>query len=346
MGVRRHRATFECPWEPPGTSNAFGSPRPDPRTSFDPGEPAMAQDLELPDYAPLLAAYHAAFAVELEGMVRSLPIPEGAQVLEMACGDGAYTPWLARKVGPAGSVVGLDLSPAYLALADRAPRSDGTAESRYVAASIDRLPFADATFDAVWCAQSLFSLPEPVDAVRRMAGVVKPGGLVAVLEDDTLHQVLLPWPIELELAVRVAQWDALRAEVPRPGKFYVGRRLITVFREAGLVGLRIRTFATDRVAPLAPAGREFLAIYLDTLRDQVSSRLDRPMQALLDDLATPGRPAYLLDQTDFAATLIDHVVHGTRPADRSSSIGSSPARSNRPESPSPSRNCDRPPSQE
>ncbi len=275
----------------------------------------MADDAELPDYAPLLAAYHAAFAPELERMVGSLPIPEGSRVLELACGDGAYTPWLARLVGPTGSVVGLDLSTAFLALADRAARRGGAeAETEFVAGSIDRLPFADGTFDAAWCAQSLFSLPEPVDAVRRMASVVKAGGLVAVLEDDTLHQVLLPWPIELELAVRVAERRALGESVARPGKFYVGRRLIPVFREAGLVDVQIRTFATDRVAPLASAEREYLRLYFDNLRDRVSLNIDTSFRDQLEEVTTPGSPAYLPDRPDFSVTLIDRVVHGRRPA--------------------------------
>jgi ubiquinone/menaquinone biosynthesis C-methylase UbiE len=43
-------------------------------------------------------------------MVGTLPIRTGDLVLEMACGDGAYTPWLSAKVGPEGGVVGLDVS--------------------------------------------------------------------------------------------------------------------------------------------------------------------------------------------------------------------------------------------
>ena len=147
-------------------------------------------------------------------MVRSLPIAEGDRVLEMACGDGAYTPWLAKKVGDAGKVVGLDVSTEYLKVAKQATRNNSNV--RFVAGSIDRLPFEDGAFDVAWCAQSLFSLPEPVDAVRRMARVVKPGGLVAVLEDDTMHQVLLPWPVDVELAVRLAEWQSLVEESDEP----------------------------------------------------------------------------------------------------------------------------------
>jgi ubiquinone/menaquinone biosynthesis C-methylase UbiE len=271
-------------------------------------------DDSLPDYEPMLASYHSAFADELEAMVGTLPIAEGDRVLEVACGDGAYTPWLANRVGKSGSVVGLDVSTEYLDLARKAAsRGQGAARSRFVAASIDRLPFADGRFDAVWCAQSLFSLPEPVEAVSRMARVVRPGGLVAVLEDDTLHQVLLPWPVEVELAVRLAEWESLRDESDHPRKFYVGRQLVGVFRRAGLVDLHVRSFASSRVAPLDAPARTFLGEYLRDLRERVAPRLQAPMRERFDRLADPKSPESLLDQPDLSLTVVDHVIHGRVP---------------------------------
>ncbi len=266
----------------------------------------------LPDYASLLASYHAAFGAELAAMVGSLPIREGDRVLELACGDGAYTPLLAGKVGRSGLVVGLDLSTAFL---DQASRSSTglAAPARFVAGSVDRMPFADGGFDASWCAQSLFSLPDPVKAVRSMARAVRPGGLVAVLEDDTLHQVLLPWPVEVELAVRAAQYRSLAAEVARPGKFYVGRRLLSVFHRAGLVDRSVRTFAADRASPLDPSVREFLRLYLANLRNRTAGHLEPRLRAEVAALTAPESPGYLPDQPDFAVTVIDRIVQGRRP---------------------------------
>src|SRR3954468_8839903 len=73
----------------------------------------------LPDYEPLLAAYHHAFAPELKAMIDALPIREGDSVLEVACGDGAYTPWLAGRVGASGRVLAFDLLAAYVRGASR-----------------------------------------------------------------------------------------------------------------------------------------------------------------------------------------------------------------------------------
>jgi ubiquinone/menaquinone biosynthesis C-methylase UbiE len=88
-------------------------------------------------------------------------------------------------------VVAVDLSHNYLELARRATRPT-PGRVGFVAGRLEALPFDDDTFDLVWCAQSLYSLPEPVEALRQMRRVVRPGGVVAVLENDTLHQVILP----------------------------------------------------------------------------------------------------------------------------------------------------------
>lgn len=279
----------------------------------------------VPEYATTLAAYHAAFAPELRAMVASLPIAEGDRVLDMACGDGTYVGWLARRVGPDGLVVGVDVAPRYLDVAREAPRPDGVlGRFGFVAATLDELPFEDGTFDLAWCAQSLFSLPEPVAAVRALTRVVRPGGVVAVLEDDTLHQVLLPWPVELELAVRRAELVGFVEESRRPRKFYIGRRLRGVFEAAGLVDCRRRTWAADRQAPLGPAERAYFAGYLADLRDRAAPHLEPATLEALDRLLDPGTDEPLLDRPDLNVTTITHVMLGRRPgADPPRRAGSS-----------------------
>ncbi|HWE37350.1 MAG TPA: methyltransferase domain-containing protein [Isosphaeraceae bacterium] len=270
----------------------------------------------VPEYATTLAAYHAAFAAELRAMVESLPIAEGDHVLDMACGDGTYVGWLAGRVGPDGLVVGVDAAPSYLDLAREAPRPDDVLDRLgFVAATLERLPFEGGTFDLAWCAQSLFSLPEPVGAVQALARVVRPGGVVAVLEDDTLHQVLLPWPVELELAVRQAELLGFAEESKRPRKFYVGRRLRGVFEAAGLVDCRRRTWAADRQAPLGPAERAYFASYLTDLRDRAAPHLEPATLEALDRLLDPDGDDPLLDRPDLMVTTISHVMLGRRPGD-------------------------------
>lgn len=270
----------------------------------------------LPDYAPMMADYHAAYAEELRAMIDSLPILPGDRVLDAACGDGTYARWLARRVGPGGGVWAVDRLPAYLDRAQVETR-DGSPDAgeriQYVTADLDRLPFAADAFDLAWCAQSLYSLPDPVAALKKLAGAVRQGGAVAVLEDDTMHHILLPWPVEVELAVLRAELCDFAAESDRPRKYYIGRQLCRVFHAAGLVGCRKRTWATDRQAPLGPSVRGFLEKYLLDLKGRTLPRLKPPIAATFERLVDPSSDEYLLDAPGLSVTCIDHVVWGTKP---------------------------------
>ena len=77
------------------------------------------------------------------GGVRLPPVPEGARVLELGCGDGRTLAALAARPGTS---VGLDLSPAALALCRPAP---GSPAPLLVRGDARRLPFRDGSFDAV-----------------------------------------------------------------------------------------------------------------------------------------------------------------------------------------------------
>ena len=264
----------------------------------------------LPGYEPMLAAYHRAFAGELRGIVQNLPILEGQAVLDMACGDGAYGPWLAERVGRDGRIVAVDRSPEYLDVA-REANPGGIFE--FVCASIDALPFPDDTFDLCWCAQSLYSLPDPVQALHHMLRVTKSGGFVGVLESDTLHHVLLPWPIEVELAVRAAELVALAEESEKPRKFYVGRDLRSVFRRAGLEDFTLRTFAHDRAAPLDPDVRLYLAEELKKLSGRIAKHLGGEARQRFEALAEAASGKALVNDPDLTATFIDQLAWGRKP---------------------------------
>jgi ubiquinone/menaquinone biosynthesis C-methylase UbiE len=276
---------------------------------------ATAGDAGLPDYEPMLAAYHRAFASELRAIVGSLPIAAGASALDMACGDGAYSLWLAERVGPAGRVVAVDSNPRYLEIARRewargAASEPGSVE--FLCAPIESLPFDEGTFDVCFCAQSLYSLPDPVEAIRALLRVTKPGGTIAVLENDTLHHVILPWPIEVELSVRAHELKVLAAESDRPHKFYVGRALRSVFRQAGMEQIGVRTFAYDRCWPLGPDERVYFTEHLKELSGSLARHLDGPTRRRFELMADPQSDDFLLNDPDLTVTCIDQLAWGRK----------------------------------
>jgi ubiquinone/menaquinone biosynthesis C-methylase UbiE len=269
---------------------------------------------ELPEYAGELAAFHQAFLAELKSLIASLPLAPHMRVLDVGCGDGFYTRLFADRLLAPGGVVGLDISPGCLALARRNMAARETrCDISFVAGDLAELPVREAAFDFVWCAQSLYSLPDPVEAVRQMSTAAKPGALIAIFENDTLHQLLLPWPGRLEIALRAAEYAALAAESPRPGKYYLGRRLPAVLAAAGLEPLMFRTQCIDRQAPIDRALEFFLHSYLQRLVERVDTRLGRQTLHKLNELIDPDQSAYLPRQPHFTLSWLNVLAWGRRP---------------------------------
>ncbi|WKD36027.1 class I SAM-dependent methyltransferase [Streptomyces xanthophaeus] len=101
----------------------------------------------------------------------------GDRVLDAGCGTGRAMTALRAAVGPAGTVLGVDLTPQMLAAARRAGRD---AEGALLLADVARLPLGDEVLDAVFAAGLIAHLPDPGANLRELARVVRPGGGLAL----------------------------------------------------------------------------------------------------------------------------------------------------------------------
>lgn len=269
----------------------------------------------VPPYAPMLAAYQRAHAVELRAMIADLPIRPGDRVLDMACGEGIYTCMLAEHVGLRGLVNGVDISPAYLALAlQHADCSNQRGVISFQTGDISSLPFDDNTFDLVWCAQSMYTLPDPIGALRELRRVTRSGGNVAIFENDTLHQLVLPWPAELELALRAAQLRSLNATTPSSAPFFIGRELCKTFAAVELPTCLVKPYTIVRQAPLSHDERNYLIWYLEDLGSRARPYLAADARAIFDQMLDPTSQHWMLDRPDFYVIYINLVACATKPA--------------------------------
>jgi len=130
----------------------------------------------------------ALFAQWAPMMVDLADLREGHRVLDVACGTGVAARAAADQVGGSGAVVGVDLNPAMLEVAQRV-RPD--IEWRH--GDVSELPFPGESFDAVLCQSALFFFPDLERALAEMARVVRPGGVVvlqtyAALTDQVAYQ--------------------------------------------------------------------------------------------------------------------------------------------------------------
>lgn len=112
-----------------------------------------------------------------------LDLQPGSRVLDVGCGTGTTTLALAERVGPSGSVLGVDAAPQMVEVAQaKAARVGSTA--RFQVATAQHLPLPDAGTDAVVTTLMIHHLPtdqRPV-APREMLRVLRPGGRVLVVD--------------------------------------------------------------------------------------------------------------------------------------------------------------------
>jgi ubiquinone/menaquinone biosynthesis C-methylase UbiE len=148
-------------------------------------------------FVPALFADWAPHVVEM-GDVSS-----GHSVLDAACGTGIVARTAAQRVGPGGRVVGVDLNPAMLTVAERV-----CPDVELRQADIISLPFDDATFDVVLCQMALMFFPDRTAAIREMGRVVKPHGTVVVMVPSSLDAQPAYRPL-VELAARHAGPEAV-----------------------------------------------------------------------------------------------------------------------------------------
>jgi SAM-dependent methyltransferase len=115
-------------------------------------------------------------------VLRQAGIRPGMRVLDIGCGVGDVSLLAAELVGPSGFVLGVDRSPEALQVAERRAVKDGQCYwTRFAVAELDMFS-PDEAFDALIGRLILYFLPDPPATLKRLAGYVKPGGIVAFQE--------------------------------------------------------------------------------------------------------------------------------------------------------------------
>jgi len=167
----------------------------------------------------------------------------GLAVLDVGCGPGTITVDLARRVAP-GRVLGLDVSADPLDEARALAAREGVAVE-FAVGDVYALDLPDDSVDVVHAHQVLQHLTDPVAALREMARVCRPGGVLAVRDVDYATFVWFPddagldrW---LELYHRVARHNGAEPDA--------GRRLLAWAHAAGLRELTATTSAWCYATP-------------------------------------------------------------------------------------------------
>lgn len=276
-----------------------------------------ADHAEWSQYADLLAAAHEAHAAEIRSLIDRLPWDGVSRVLDAPCGDGFYSALIAERLGAGAEVLGVDIDEAALAqFEDRAGNANTAARLTSCLADVSNMPFDDGGFDFVWCAQSLVSLSNPEEtppsgelkkALAEFRRVLKPGGIIALLEQDAMHYLLLPWPAELELAIQRAEREGFRRIYGQPAQLDVGRHLGRILSGAGFQLQRRMSLTADRQGVLAGLDQKFLEAYFIELRRRILQDLSRDELSEFDRLTDPHSQDSFFRDANFEMTWLEFV---------------------------------------
>ncbi|MCX2180427.1 class I SAM-dependent methyltransferase [Streptomyces sp. SKN60] len=158
-------------------------------------------------------------------------IPElaaGLDVLDVGCGPGTISADLAQRVAP-GRVTAVDAAEDVLDKARAVAAERGLANVEFAVADVHALDFPDDSFDIVHAHQVLQHVGDPVQALREMRRVCRPGGVVAARDSDYGAFTWFPRTPGLDT------WQELYQRVARAngGEPDAGRRLLSWAHAAG-----------------------------------------------------------------------------------------------------------------
>lgn len=211
--------------------------------------------------------------------------PAGTTVLEAGCGVGAQTVTLAAN-SPEAAITSVDISAESVQAAGARVQAAGLTNVHLQQGDIFDLPFEPASFDHLFVCFVLEHLPQPVQALRTLLGLVRPGGSVTVIEGDHGSAYFHPD----SAAARAAIDCQVQLQANAGGDALIGRRVYPLMVEAGL--------ADVHVSPRM--------VYVDASRpDLVDGFTRKTFTAMVEGVREPAIEAGLVQAEEFDAGVRD-----------------------------------------
>lgn len=232
----------------------------------------------------------AIFTPMAEATLSAISLPQQAHVLDVACGTGAVARAVAARLIEPSKIVGSDLNPAMVKIAEQSVSSD-IHEFEFVTASADKLPFDDGTFEFVFCQHGLQFFPDKPAALTEMRRVTQVKGKLIVTcwaaippFFQVVREVLARHLGEdvAKIAVTPFVWNdaahissligAAGFECPQPSQLDVDRKL-----SASPEAMRQGLLTTPNETALLAAGEETLAKIVSEILEGVAQYQDGQM---------------------------------------------------------------------
>jgi SAM-dependent methyltransferase len=226
----------------------------------------------------------------------------GQSVLDIGSGVGDVALLLARIVGSAGEVVGVERDPRSLARASARTTEAGLSNIRFIQSDVSQIP-SIKSFDAAVGRFVLMYMPAPAETLRAISRLVRPGGAVVFQEPSfvpvrALWGRLPLWSAAVDLLVEAFRQSGANPEI--------GTELHEVFQRAGLPAPELHMDIPIGYAKEADFS-EGICDLLASLKPQIE-QFGLNVDAIGDFGTLPGRLQAELVQSNAAGPRIGAVV--------------------------------------
>ena len=219
-------------------------------------------------------------------------VKPGARTLEVGCGNGSISAWLANRVSPGGKAVAFDLDLSLIEV--RAPNLE-LRQGDIVAGPVDC-----GSFDLVTARAVLHHIADAEAAIKNLVASVRPGGALLLIEPDFLPVSVAEPP---EVRAFWAGWLAWSRE--RGIDYYIGRDLAPRFAGLGLT--QISGSAETAIYNGASRWADYWTQTITELRDDLIT------SGKLDDTLVDTFLDHCADSNWWTETIAFSAVHGRAP---------------------------------
>jgi ubiquinone/menaquinone biosynthesis C-methylase UbiE len=225
-----------------------------------------------------------------------LGLEPGRRVLDIGCGGGPTTLELARRVGPPGEAVGLDISDELLRAARARAEAEGVVNAAFLHADAQTHRFEPASFDAAYSRFGVMFFDDLVGAFANIRGALRPGGTLAFVSWQSVF--LNEWIIVPTIAAAQvlgslptppAEGEPSPFSLSEPDRV---REILTAagFDDVGIVpSAEAVAVGEERIAQLAHnsmrlgAVREMVSEVDDDTRRQVAGAIEEALRDRMED---------------------------------------------------------------
>ncbi|HJP93882.1 MAG TPA: class I SAM-dependent methyltransferase [Pyrinomonadaceae bacterium] len=220
------------------------------------------------------ATIHLMFAPLTRALIEDAGLKTGHLVLDVAGGAGEPSLTIAGVVGPTGSVMCTDAVEEMVNAAQTEAHERGIENIAFRQCVADSLPFPNDSFDAVVSRLGAMFFPEPLDALKEMLRVTKPGGTLtfAVWHKSEVNPYSY---VVTRVLSRYVELLATDPDAPDAFRFAEVGKLAAILKEAGITDVSERVLKFQMEAAIS--FEEFW-----TMRSEVSELLRDKLRSLTE----------------------------------------------------------------